>query len=66
MHECTGVAASWCPIHGDCTCPDRADPTEGRDMNSETCPLHSSDSTHAEPVTVMDDARRGRWPAAGL
>lgn len=19
--ECTGVAASWCPIHGDCTCP---------------------------------------------
>lgn len=19
--ECTGVAASWCPAHGDCTCP---------------------------------------------
>lgn len=19
--ECTGVAASWCPVHGDCTCP---------------------------------------------
>jgi hypothetical protein len=18
---CTGIAASWCPIHGDCTCP---------------------------------------------
>ena len=18
--ECTGIAASWCPIHGDCTC----------------------------------------------
>jgi hypothetical protein len=19
--NCTGIAASWCPIHGDCTCP---------------------------------------------
>lgn len=18
---CTGIAASWCPVHGDCTCP---------------------------------------------
>ncbi len=21
MTACTGIAASWCPIHGDCTCP---------------------------------------------
>lgn len=19
--SCTGIAASWCPVHGDCTCP---------------------------------------------
>lgn len=19
--DCTGIAASWCPNHGDCTCP---------------------------------------------
>jgi hypothetical protein len=51
---CTGVAAQWCPIHGECTCPltewgerlmddDHAD--EAR------CPLHSTWSTHAEEQT---------------
>ena len=20
--ECTGITASWCPVHGDCTCPE--------------------------------------------
>lgn len=23
--SCTGLAASWCPTHGDCTCPRDAD-----------------------------------------
>jgi hypothetical protein len=40
--ECTGVSASWCPIHGDCIC-DR----EAGEMNNEGCPLHSRASTHA-------------------
>lgn len=41
--RCTGLAASWCPIHGDCTCPDRE-----RAMDSEHCPLHSRTSDHCE------------------
>lgn len=23
--SCTGLAASWCPVHGDCTCPRNGD-----------------------------------------
>ena len=45
--ECTGVSASWCPIHGDCNC-DR----EAGEMNSEECPLHSRTSTHAEGAST--------------
>ena len=40
--SCTGLAAAWCPIHGDCTCPDRSEA-----MDSPTCPLHSPESSHA-------------------
>lgn len=45
---CTGVAAVWCPNHGDCSCPG----VEGgwRDMNDDACPLHSRRSDHAEPL----------------
>jgi len=47
--ECTGIAASWCPIHGDCTC----DKYESGERKTEVfaeptdCPLHSRESTHA-------------------
>ena len=43
---CTGVSASWCPIHGDCSC------VEGSDNfhNDDDCPLHSAASNHAEGV----------------
>lgn len=44
---CTGVAATWCPLHGDCKCPrplgDGLD-----DLNDRDCPLHSAASSHAE------------------
>jgi hypothetical protein len=40
--KCTGVAARWCPIHGDCEC------SEEDDYNDQECPLHSIRSTHAE------------------
>lgn len=43
--ECTGIAASWCPIHGDCNCPDRE--TMGH-LDGEDCPLHNHQSTHGE------------------
>lgn len=64
--ECTGIAASWCPIHGDCTCPYFGGDRRYNLADVKGCPLHSTHSTHAEPVTVLDDAKRGRWPAAGL
>jgi hypothetical protein len=47
---CTGVAAVWCPVHGDCECADL------EDLNDEGCPLHSSGSTHASPVVIGDVA----------
>lgn len=44
---CTGLAASWCPIHGDCLCPrnDDGEPVDG--LNHPRCPLHSPESIHA-------------------
>lgn len=47
--NCTGLAASWCPIHGDCTCPNRAGIEGSPTLNDPNCPLHSPMSTHAEP-----------------
>lgn len=40
--ECTGLTATWCPVHGDCTCP------EGEYDEMGGCPLHGSMSNHAE------------------
>ena len=41
------MAAVWCPVHGNCTCPyDEA--TRVRDLNDPKCPLHSPESHHAE------------------
>lgn len=36
---CTGVTASWCPVHGDCRC----DPPT---LDSRLCPLHAPTSDH--------------------
>lgn len=55
--ECTGIAASWCPVHGDCSCP-RSEAGEpvlrnlGACMGSEVvhdpeCPLHGEGTNHA-------------------
>lgn len=45
--KCTGMAASWCPLHGSCTCPRDA---HGFREGCPTCPLHSDTSKHAEEV----------------
>lgn len=45
--RCTEVSASWCPVHGWCSCPDREEA-----MDSPTCPLHAPDSAHAEPLAA--------------
>jgi hypothetical protein len=52
---CTGIAASWCPIHGDCTCPKEASGEPIRDIlggriqvrHDPECPLHCAGTTHA-------------------
>lgn len=47
--QCTGVAARWCPIHGDCT--DKGDEAElpySAHCSEYDCPLHGERSTHAE------------------
>lgn len=42
---CTGIAAAWCPTHGDCTCPRIGD--GGRETGGDdTCPLHGHDTSH--------------------
>lgn len=46
---CTGSTATWCPIHGDCTCPHlNDDPQEGRTLDDASCPLHAPASAHGE------------------
>lgn len=41
---CTGLAASWCPRHGSCQCPDPADA-----LDDPACPLHAPMSDHPWP-----------------
>lgn len=45
---CTGVTARWCPIHGDCTCPEIGSPDDpgDRSHDSDGCPLHDMGSPH--------------------
>lgn len=57
---CTGVSAVWCPIHGDCTCPqdvtgmwnrlhdERQCETEAERDAIFTCSLHGRQSQHAD------------------
>lgn len=39
---CTGLSASWCPIHGDCTC------TTPGELDEAHCALHGIESTHGD------------------
>lgn len=47
MSGCTGLTATWCPIHGDCVCP--CDELNGGDlpaMDDNRCPLHAPTGSH--------------------
>lgn len=46
--DCTGVTATWCPVHGDCVCPPHEEYGEdyGRTLNDPGCELHRHDSKH--------------------
>lgn len=52
---CTGIAASWCPVHGDCNCPRRKDGSWAY-RSHKSCPLHSDESTHADAEVAALDA----------
>jgi hypothetical protein len=45
---CTGVTASWCPVHGDCGCDRHEDGEVDFASGEHSCPLHAWDSPHAE------------------
>lgn len=65
--ECTGVAAVWCPIHGDCTCRKRlkASGASGEFWGRDDCPLHGTASSHPDdswtpdPLDVLRTAHYG-------
>ncbi len=43
--RCTGIAASWCPLCGACTCSwSGGEPDRGSDR---ACPLHGDDARHS-------------------
>jgi hypothetical protein len=48
--KCAGVSATWCPVHGDCRCPERDDGM-GRTLTDPGCPLHAPTSSHAEAAS---------------
>ena len=54
--ECTGIAASWCPVHGDCRCPRNKD-GERIYSSHPKCPLHGPESTHADAEIAALAAR---------
>jgi hypothetical protein len=63
--KCTGVAARWCPIHGDCICPEDEDGSvlifESKSpfnfmhgpkcyvVHDPFCPIHGWESDHPRP-----------------
>lgn len=61
---CTGLAASWCPVCGDCTCPEpcaegeNEAPTTYLEDAPVSCPLHGSTSRHADTSVSALDALR--------
>lgn len=58
VSTCTGLTAVWCPICGDCQCPETA--TGERSLTDEACALHSTRSPHAEPERESS-SRPGAW-----
>lgn len=59
VKTCTGIAATWCPRCGSCTCPRKA--SGERSLNGNNCPLHGPASDHSDaaaehsgPLTLVD------------
>lgn len=52
VKTCTGLAATWCPRCGSCTCPQKA--SGERSLNGNDCPLHGPASDHADAEVPSD------------
>lgn len=59
--DCNGVAASWCPIHGDCRGCTRHEDGDW-DTYSGACPLHADASAHAT-ASASKQAPSGSEPS---
>lgn len=48
VSPCTGLTARWCPVHGDCACPDDSIPElhVTATLDDPQCPLHKPGSGH--------------------
>lgn len=50
---CTGIAASWCPNCGECTCQWALPDGGVGNRNDPNCPLHSRESQHPLAPCLM-------------
>lgn len=50
--SCTGLTATWCPVHGNCRCPE-VDGVGGPG-DDPNCPLHATTSSHAANGPLAD------------
>jgi hypothetical protein len=57
--ECTGIAASWCPVHGNCSCPRDEEGARTENRFGVDCPLHGLASNHGDAEVSALAARRG-------
>lgn len=57
--ECTGIAASWCPVHGNCSCPRDEEGARTENRSGVDCPLHGLASNHGDAEVSALAARRG-------
>ena len=59
--ECTGFTASWCPVHGTCSCPREEDGSILGERDDSSCPLHSESSSYPE----IPESFNGKCTACG-
>jgi hypothetical protein len=65
--DCTGVTATWCPVHGDCRCPRYEHNGYIPAMDDPDCPLHAPESLHGPDMPgLIDRSTLGTPEAAAL
>lgn len=57
--ECTGIAASWCPVHGNCSCLRDEEGARTENRSGVDCPLHGLASNHGDAEVSALAAKGG-------